>query len=319
MQTLKANLTHGDIVFVRNKAKSLSIGVVGDAMCDTYVHCNATRLNPEAPVPVLVPESTSRSLGGAANVVANVKAVVGEKGDVNLLAAIANDKIGLWLTRKLSAPSIAVFKIRTCHKTTEKVRFTVGLQQVVRVDFEEQTSYLRVPPAWLKSGMDMVVVADYAKGVVSNVLRNALMDKKLWIAVSPKPPNRLDWRGVKVAVLNLKELMFYLQVPELSAPPANTFVEAWANRLRIEWGCEVVLITMGARGMIVVEHADTWYLPATCQNPVSVAGAGDTALAAFSVAYRATDDAVFSAKFACACAAQVVSEPGTSILDMSKL
>src|SRR5436189_1357821 len=65
--------------------------VVGDLMLDHYIHGACQRLSPEAPVPVVQVERESRSLGGAGNVVCNLRAL-GAK--VTIASAIGNDAGG---------------------------------------------------------------------------------------------------------------------------------------------------------------------------------------------------------------------------------
>ncbi len=51
------------------------VGVVGDWMLDRYTWGNASRLSPEAPVPVVDFVEQSECLGGAGNVAANIAAL----------------------------------------------------------------------------------------------------------------------------------------------------------------------------------------------------------------------------------------------------
>src|SRR5258708_16746653 len=51
------------------------IGVAGDFMLDRYVWGSATRLSPEAPVPVVDFANESQVLGGAGNVATNLTAL----------------------------------------------------------------------------------------------------------------------------------------------------------------------------------------------------------------------------------------------------
>src|SRR5580700_10341976 len=65
------------------------IGVVGDVMLDDYVWGNATRLSPEAAVPVVDFVSETKCLGGAGNVAANLAALGAE---VTLLGVTGTDQ-----------------------------------------------------------------------------------------------------------------------------------------------------------------------------------------------------------------------------------
>ena len=65
--------------------------VVGDVMLDRYWHGKATRISPEAPVPVVHVESETLRLGGAANVFNNILALGGK---ADLCGVIGADESG---------------------------------------------------------------------------------------------------------------------------------------------------------------------------------------------------------------------------------
>src|SRR6516162_1938584 len=94
--------------------------VLGDVMLDRYVSGNASRLSPEAPIPVLRPTARRAKLGGAANVALNV-ATLG--GQVALVGVVGDDSDGAELTRLLASsgvvPHIVVVRGRL---TTAKTR-----------------------------------------------------------------------------------------------------------------------------------------------------------------------------------------------------
>ena len=111
--------------------------VLGDVMLDRYVSGNASRLSPEAPIPVLRPSVERATLGGAANVALNV-ATLG--GHVALVGVIGDDAAGAEVTRLLASPGIAPYLVvATARPTTAKTRFLVGVHQLLRLD-EETTA-----------------------------------------------------------------------------------------------------------------------------------------------------------------------------------
>ena len=73
--------------------------VLGDVMLDRYVSGSASRLSPEAPIPVLRPTASRATLGGAANVALNI-ATLG--GRVSLVGVIGDDAPGKELARLLA-------------------------------------------------------------------------------------------------------------------------------------------------------------------------------------------------------------------------
>src|SRR3984957_21109855 len=74
--------------------------VLGDVMLDRYVSGSASRLSPEAPIPVLRPSSSRATLGGAANVALNV-ATLG--GHVALVGVVGEDAPGQEVSQLLAA------------------------------------------------------------------------------------------------------------------------------------------------------------------------------------------------------------------------
>jgi len=148
--------------------------VLGDVMLDRYVSGSASRLSPEAPIPVLRPSSSWATLGGAANVALNV-ATLG--GRVALVGVIGKDAAGDEVARLLAAapgvtPHLVVAPGRP---TTAKTRFLVGVHQLLRLD-EEVTAAIdaAMATALLErfagalDAADIVVLSDYAKGVLTD-------------------------------------------------------------------------------------------------------------------------------------------------------
>jgi bifunctional ADP-heptose synthase (sugar kinase/adenylyltransferase) len=65
--------------------------VVGDVMLDRYWYGDASRISPEAPVPVLLFREEEFRLGGAANVAANCAAL---GASTHLLSVVGRDEAG---------------------------------------------------------------------------------------------------------------------------------------------------------------------------------------------------------------------------------
>src|SRR5947209_10941751 len=107
------------------------IGVLGDIMLDRYLWGTATRLSPEAAVPVVDFVEQSECLGGAGNVAANI-AALGAKTEA--FGVIGNDEAGRALQKCLGAPPISDKGIVADSKrvTTVKTRIIARHQQVVR-------------------------------------------------------------------------------------------------------------------------------------------------------------------------------------------
>src|ERR1700754_241394 len=119
----------------QKKQKPPAILVIGDLMIDHYIWGDATRLSPEAPVPIVNVKNESTTLGGAANVAQNLVAL-GAK--VTLGGIIGDDSFGTRLTEILTHEGIATDAIIKDNQrpTTVKTRVVVCSHQLVRVDRE---------------------------------------------------------------------------------------------------------------------------------------------------------------------------------------
>src|SRR5215207_9879023 len=93
----------GDARSVIDAFSSLRCLVIGDAMLDSYVEGPASRLSPEAPVPVVDIQRTTDCPGGAANVAANLAAL---GASVTILSALGDDQTGDELIALLSAVGV---------------------------------------------------------------------------------------------------------------------------------------------------------------------------------------------------------------------
>jgi D-beta-D-heptose 7-phosphate kinase/D-beta-D-heptose 1-phosphate adenosyltransferase len=113
------------------------MGVLGDLMLDRYLWGTATRLSPEAAVPVVDFVSQSECLGGAGNVAANLAAL---GAHVETFGAIGTDEAGRALQKCLRAEGIVEKGVVPESKrvTTVKTRIIARHQQVVRVDQERR-------------------------------------------------------------------------------------------------------------------------------------------------------------------------------------
>jgi D-beta-D-heptose 7-phosphate kinase/D-beta-D-heptose 1-phosphate adenosyltransferase len=199
--------------------QAASVFVAGDALLDVYVTGGVERISPEAPVPV-VHESSERSvLGGAANVAANV-AALGAR--VRLGARIGMDGEGEALRALCGVHGIGTQALVTdpALPTTRKTRVLAGYQQVVRLDREvvaplgepEVHALLASVDAWLEEEAGApraLVLADYAKGVLTEEVVRALMARcalaGVPVIVDPKDPDLRRFRGATVLKPNRDE------------------------------------------------------------------------------------------------------------------
>jgi len=158
---------------IQQLAVKPEILVIGDLMIDHYIWGGASRLSPEAPVPIVNVKSESHTLGGAGNLAQNL---VSLGANVILAGIVGNDEAGKQLNDILISEGIETdtIIIDNSRPTTIKTRVLVGSYQLVRIDREftsaltpelENELLAKLIPRIAAS--DMVVLSDYNKGLFS--------------------------------------------------------------------------------------------------------------------------------------------------------
>ena len=111
-----------------------SILVIGDVMLDKFMWGNASRISPEAPVPIISVNKISHSPGGAANVALNLSKL---SANVQILGIVGDDNEGAILEDTLLKNGVKTQFITDAKiSTTTKTRIIAHGQQVVRTDYE---------------------------------------------------------------------------------------------------------------------------------------------------------------------------------------
>ena len=177
------------------KIAGLRVLVIGDMMLDHYIWGDATRISPEAPVPVVDIARDSWTAGGAANVALNI-ASLGARCAVS--GFIGDDADGAKLTAILHEKKIATLPTPGQAPTIVKTRVLVQHQQLCRLDREAAPTAYRVTARQAETllarelaACDAVILSDYAKGILSDelvatVTRLARTAGK-FVALDPKP------------------------------------------------------------------------------------------------------------------------------------
>ncbi|MGH7506120.1 MAG: bifunctional heptose 7-phosphate kinase/heptose 1-phosphate adenyltransferase, partial [Longimicrobiales bacterium] len=241
-------LTPDRLDMVLDRARSVRVLVIGDAMLDVYLRGGASRISPEAPVPVVKVEEEWRALGGAANVATNVVAL---GAGCTMVSCVGADRAGEELRSELNRTGITESGLVTVRgrPTTVKTRVLVRYHQVARYDQEVDAD---IPPdiietlcaavQTLAAEVDAIVLEDYNKGVlVPDLIRTALAAGHRHarpIVVDPKARSFFDYAGATVFKPNLTELAAALREP---VHPEN---ETWMREARDRLGCEHLLLTL---------------------------------------------------------------------------
>ncbi len=308
------------------KISALRILVIGDVMLDRYLWGDATRISPEAPVPVVDITRESVTAGGAANVALNL-ASLGARCTV--AGYFGDDPAGHSLTATLAEKKIATLSTPGTGQTIVKTRVLVQRQQLCRLDRESPPSAYaltadtaeKLLSAALRTH-DAVIFSDYAKGILSDALvaritTLARAAGKL-IALDPKPKHALAFHGLDLITPNKKEA---IELSGLIVAPHAPFPAAEVcAKLHEKFATKHLVITLGEDGMLLSTHGKILKkIPTAAREVYDVSGAGDTALAALVLALTAGATLETAAHFANAAAGVVVGKLGTATVTPEEL
>lgn len=308
------------------KIAGLRVLVLGDMMLDHYIWGDATRISPEAPVPVVDIARDSWTAGGAANVALNI-ASLGARCAV--AGYIGKDTDGERLTAILHAKAIAILPTPGEAPTIVKTRVLVQHQQLCRLDREAPPAKYRLSAPRAEAllaqeiaASDAVILSDYAKGIltgeiVARVTKLARAAGK-FIALDPKPKRQLPFHGLDLITPNKRES---LQLAGIELAPHAPFPAAEVcARLHERYATKHLVITLGEDGMLLSANGRIIRPIRTAAREVfDVSGAGDTSLAALVLALAAGATLEAAAHFANAAASVVVGKIGTATVTPKEL
>jgi rfaE bifunctional protein kinase chain/domain len=302
------------------------VAVVGDVMLDQFVYGAVERISPEAPVPVVEVEREVFLLGGAANVVHNLRAL---GAGADLMGAVGADAMAQQLREELRGLGLATEGLVEVadRPTALKTRVIAQHQQVVRFDRERRGP---LPSAasdamvgrleQLMPQLDAVIVSDYGKGVVNGRLMEPLLalcrSRGVPVAVDPKPGNAPLYKGAGVVTPNTRE------IETMTGRPARSDAEAASAGLLLleRLQAKVILVTRGERGMTLVEEGgQVTHIPTRARDVFDVTGAGDTAISVLTLAWAAGAEAKYAACLANLAAGIVVGKLGTAVVRVEEL
>jgi rfaE bifunctional protein kinase chain/domain len=309
--------------------------VIGDIMLDRFIWGNVSRISPEAPVPVVNVEKEAVYPGGAANVARNLVPFAGE---VHIAGRVGADGDGETLARILCEGGInpaGVLRTEHC-QTISKTRIIARKQQVVRFDREkiiaiasheisEVTDFI----IGRAEQLDGMIISDYGKGFVSQELADAVIPiaraAGLVITVDPNPNNPLNYKGVTSVKPNRIEAFREAGIPESlwtsdRNPLDDPLLLRVGHSLLERWETEMVQITLGEQGMMLFQRGEKpHHIPTVAQEVFDVSGAGDTAIALFTLALTAGASAVEAAEISNYASGVVVGKLGTATLSPAEL
>tara|TARA_B000000475_G_scaffold48676_3_gene37558 strand:- start:12952 stop:13881 length:930 start_codon:yes stop_codon:yes gene_type:complete len=294
----------------------IKVLVVGDFMIDHYIIGKSNRMSPEAPVPVIVPKEEYSIPGGAGNVAMNLSSMGSQ---VTCLGTIGNDIFGEKLIKIFNENNIRSKHIEIIknYSTTLKQRIYCNGIQVARVDKEEPLNWNPNQSESLLdySDYDVIILSDYDKGVL--VRPWFFKPKGINVILDPKNERHEHlFMHSNIITPNLNELK---KLSGMNINNNDSIINA-CNKLIEENNFEYIIAKKGDKGMTIVgkqnfiKHIE----PHSVDNP-DVTGAGDTVIAALSIAYAKTNDIEYSAKFANAAASIAVGKTGTASVTIDEI
>ena len=280
-----------------DRAREQRLLVIGDVMLDEFVWGKVSRISPEAPVPVVEVQSESCYPGGAANVARNLRPFC---NGVQISGLVGRDSAGSRLRALLADEGIAIDSLIESPEipTIVKTRIIARQHQVVRVDREKRvaasnsahdSAFERL--AALLPDVDGVIFADYGKGFltqsfVDRVSVMVLQAGKI-LTADPNPGNPLRWTGVTTIKPNRSEA-FAMAGKADPGPVDNpiadrSLLEAGAHLLE-KFAIRSVLVTLSEHGMVLFDRENPpYHTPTRAKEVFDVSGAGDTAIALFTL------------------------------------
>ena len=311
--------------------------VLGDIMLDWFIWGSVSRISPEAPVPVVEVQNESLFPGGAANVARNITPFGSQ---VDLAGIFGNDLNGSRLQETLDDNGIdaEICMAVDGFQTITKTRVVARHQQVVRIDREKRYHCLDANSArkfldrirGVLPKLDGLIIEDYGKGLITKELISELLESSaecsdLKITVDPKPGNPIPWKGVTTVKPNRSEAfeaagMEDIHREELVPPLEDEPLLRAGNFLLEKWQCQNVLLTLGEQGMLLfcIQHEPV-FIPAKAKEVFDVSGAGDTAIAIYTLGLCSGLEAAASAQIANLASSIVVGKLGTTPIEQEEL
>jgi rfaE bifunctional protein kinase chain/domain len=310
-----------------------TIVLLGDFVADEFRYGDISRVSREAPVLILKHRETEVVPGGGANA-ANNLASLGAK--VLAITVVGDDAAGDALFhyfREKGMNTSAILRVKG-RATPTKTRFLAGWahtvsQQVLRFDYEPQAPLPEAVRHKIQQKLsdnlrraDALAISDYGFGVATPGLVRQATDR-----LRKALPITLDARyqlhaysrsGITSATPNEAEL----EAEHHTAIGSNAAELARAGRATLStMKLQSLLVTRGRHGAALFESGDgLTHIPVHgSDQAVDVTGAGDTVLAAYTLALACGASSLEAAQIANIAGGLVVMKRGTATVSRQEL
>ena len=298
--------------------------VIGDLMIDHYLWGSCERISPEAPVQVINVNNESTFLGGAGNVINNLKALGANVDVISIVGEcdISDELKGLLDDIEVDTKYMFIERDRI---TSKKSRIIASQQQVVRYDRESTVeinnkSQNHILDTFKKiiANYELVLLSDYGKGILTNKLTQSLINvankygKK--VLIDPKGHDYSKYKGAYLLTPNIKEASEATKINIIDDTSLNQAI----IQLKSQCDLDVSLITLSDKGVAVYDDEFRIH-PTFAREVFDVTGAGDTVLASLGFALACDlniDEAIEFSNFA---AGVVVGKIGSATATLNEI
>lgn len=306
----------------------MRVAVLGDLMLDVYFWGEASRISPEAPVPVVDVKRITRCLGGAGNVMNNIVTLGGR---ALAFGMIGSDEGGRMLLAELDRFGIdrTGVVMDEARRTTEKQRVLAGHQQLLRLDHEDvgrapdgirEKLVEQILTLIRERRIDALIFEDYRKGLLSEAMLEVIVPEAVrygvLTALDPKPGSLMPVPGLTVIKPNRGEALKMSGLENAADLPLETVAEALLKK----WQPEYLLISLAQDGMALFSRSGTkTVIPTRAKEVFDVSGAGDTVVASYMLALSSGASPEEAAEISNYAAGVVVGKVGTSPVSAEEL
>jgi rfaE bifunctional protein kinase chain/domain len=313
--------------------KGRRIVVYGDIVADRFIYGTPKRISREAPVLILRQYRDDVLLGAAGNAINNIQSLGGIPIPVSVLG---DDAQGRQLLDAMTTQGIDCGGVirASRYNTPTKVRILGGMphasrQQIVRYDIDDHCELTASEADRINETLrdqmaiaDAGLISDYGYGIVSQSLAATLTGSAAGKPVTlDSRYDLLRFSGMTAATPNEEEAAVAAGT-SLFNGDGDELLQKAGQELQKKLECQALLITRGSRGMALFDrdHSQPLFIPVYGTDQVAdVTGAGDTVIAAFTLALAAGASFAEAATIANYAGGIVVMKMGTATVSSDEL
>jgi rfaE bifunctional protein kinase chain/domain len=315
------------------KFHGTTIVLLGDFVADEFRYGEISRVSREAPVLILKHRETHLVPGGGANAANNLAALGARVLPITVVGEDAAGDALIHYFRQARVDTAGILRVKG-RTTPTKTRFLAGwahtvAQQVLRVDYEPQSTLPDAVQEKIKRRLsanlrraDALAISDYGFGVATPELARqaaAKLRKALSITLDARYGlHRYASCGITSATPNEAEL----EAEHGNVIGANLEELARAGHETLSMmKLEALLVTRGRHGAALFEaEGRLTHIPIHgSDQSVDVTGAGDTVLAAYTLALACGAKPLEAAHIANIAGGLVVMKRGTATVSRREL